>query len=170
MKPERLQDIIRKLISLTDDERLFEHIEENVFQPFVVLRSKNLIKVCQSLHEYPTFFFDSLSCISAVDNGVASENRFEVLYHLYSLLNEELFIIKVFAEENNEGVPSIPSLTSIWKTADWHEREAYDLMGIDFVGHPDLRRILLPADWEGHPLRKDYEAQEIYHGIKVKYE
>jgi NADH-quinone oxidoreductase subunit C len=170
MKPERLQEITRKLISLTDDEQLFEHIEESVVQPFVVLSSKKLIKVCQFLHEYPAFFFDSLTCISAVDNGVASENRFEVLYHLYSLLNEELFIIKVFAEENNEGVPSIPSLTSIWKTADWHEREAYDLMGIDFMGHPDLRRILLPADWEGHPLRKDYEAQETYHGIKVKYE
>jgi NADH-quinone oxidoreductase subunit C len=66
--------------------------------------------------------------------------------------------------------PEVPSLSGIWKTADWHEREAYDFFGIQFTGHPNLTRILLPADWEGHPLRKDYVEQERYHGIKVKYE
>jgi NADH-quinone oxidoreductase subunit C len=60
-------------------------------------------------------------------------------------------------------------VSSIWKTADWHEREAYDLVGVQFVNHPNLTRILLPADWQGHPLRKDYVEQERYHGIQVKY-
>ena len=70
----------------------------------------------------------------------------------------------------NREKPEVQSLSSIWKTADWHEREAYDFFGIQFLGHPNLTRILLPADWEGHPLRKDYVEQERYRGIKVKYE
>ena len=69
----------------------------------------------------------------------------------------------------NEAAPQVPTVSHIWKTADWHEREAFDLMGIQFSNHPDLRRILLPEDWEGHPLRQDYQAQEYYHGIQVKY-
>lgn len=172
MTIERFQEINRKLINLSEDEALFEQVDEVAVQPFVVIEGEKFLKVCQFLHEYPAFFFDSLTCVSAIDNGkdVESGKRFEVIYHLFSMLNEEQYIIKVFATENAENVPVVPSLTSIWKTADWHEREAYDLMGIHFENHPDLRRILLPADWEGHPLRKDYEAQEIYHGIKVKYE
>lgn len=170
MSLNKFTEITRKLISLTDDEGLFEQIEENSIQPFVVLKPSKLLLTCEHLHQYPDFFFDTLSCISAIDNGADEENRFEVIYHLYSLLHEEQFIIKVYAQIDRDGVPNVPSLNSIWKTADWHEREAYDLMGINFTNHPDLRRILLPADWEGHPLRKDYKEQETYHGIKVKYE
>lgn len=170
MTAERIQEITRKLINLSDDNSLFETVDITAIQPFAVLKNEKFLTVCKFLHEYPDFFFDSLTCITAIDNGTDSENRFEVIYHLYSMLNEEQIVLKVYPEPNQEGLPSVPSLTSIWKTADWHEREAYDLMGILFVNHPDLRRILLPADWEGHPLRKDYQAQDIYHGIKVKYE
>jgi len=94
-----------------------------------------------------------------------------VIYHLNSIPFEHSFVLKVEVTRNKEDepLPQVFSLTPIWKTADWHEREAYDLVGIDFIGHPDLRRILLPADWQGHPLRKDYKEQEFYHGIKVKY-
>ena len=65
--------------------------------------------------------------------------------------------------------PEVDSVVDFWRTAEWHEREAFDLIGVKFLGHPDLRRILLPADWEGHPLRKDYQHQEYYRGIKVEY-
>ena len=67
-------------------------------------------------------------------------------------------------------MPNMPTLSHLWGTANWQEREIYDLLGVNFVGHPDLRRILMPSDWEGYPLRKDYIAQEKYHGIGVKYE
>ena len=170
MTTDRFNEIIRVISNLCTSEETFEFVDDSALQPYAVVRTPHLIEVCELLHEYPNLFFDSLSCITAIDNGQNSESRFEVIYHLYSLLNEELFILKVFADINAEGHPTLPSVSSIWKTADWHEREAFDLMGIRFDNHPDLRRILLPADWIGHPLRKDYETQETYHGIKVKYE
>ena len=89
-----------------------------------------------------------------------------MLYHLYSIPHDIHLALKV---ELDRTKPEVDSVTEIWKTADWHEREAYDLLGIHFKNHPDLRRILLPDDWEGHPLRKDYVEQEKYHEIKVKY-
>jgi NADH-quinone oxidoreductase subunit C len=90
----------------------------------------------------------------------------EVIYNLYSIPYNHHLTVKVMLDR---AEPAVESLTAIWKTADWHEREAYDLLGIRFNNHPDLRRILLPEDWEGHPLRKDYEHQEYYRGIKVEY-
>lgn len=170
MTAERFQEIVRMTKNLSNSDEIFEHVDDSAIQPYAVVKSQYLVKVCELLHEYPKLFFDSLSCITAIDNGPNSENRFEVIYHLYSLLNEELFVLKVYPELNAANHLVLPSLTTIWKTADWHEREAYDLMGIHFDNHPDLRRILLPADWIGYPLRKDYETQETYHGIKVKYE
>jgi NADH-quinone oxidoreductase subunit C len=138
-------------------------------QASITIANDKLLEVCQFLHVQPQLYFDFLTCITAIDNG-AEIGTIEVIYHLNSIPYEHGFVIKVEVERNKEGepLPKVYSLTPIWKTADWHEREAYDLVGIDFVGHPDLRRILLPADWEGHPLRKDYVEQELYHGIKVK--
>ena len=139
-------------------------------QPSITIGNDKLLEVCQFLHVQPQLYFDFLTCITAIDNG-AEVGTMEVIYHLNSIPYEHGIVLKVEVERNKEGepLPQVYSLTPIWKTADWHEREAYDLVGIDFVGHPDLRRILLPADWEGHPLRKDYKEQELYHGIKVKY-
>jgi NADH-quinone oxidoreductase subunit C len=111
-------------------------------------------------------YFDFLSSVTGVDNG-AEQGTFEVLYHLYSIPFNHHIILKVILEREN---PSIDSVIDIWKGADWQEREIYDMFGIQFIGHPDLRRILLPEDWQGFPLRKDYEVQEYYHGIKVESE
>lgn len=135
-------------------------------QPFVVLKTDLLLDVCTELQTNPDCYFDHLSNVTGVDNGV-EKNSMEVIYHFYSITKNSHFIIKVILDREK---PSVPSLTSIWRTADWHEREAFDLLGIHFEGHPDLRRILLPANWEGHPLRKDYTTQEYFHGVKVDYE
>lgn len=124
-----------------------------------------ILQVCLLLHENEQTYFDSLSCLTGIDNA-PEVNTMEVVYHLYSIPYDLHIALKVTMEREK---PEVESVASIWKTADWHEREAYDLLGIIFRGHSDLRRILLPADWEGHPLRKDYVEQELYHDIKVKY-
>ncbi|WP_439558543.1 NADH-quinone oxidoreductase subunit C [Dyadobacter sp.] len=140
-------------------------------QPVLIVPKDNIAEVCQFLHEDNRLFFDFLACITAIDNGPGLATM-EVIYNLTSIPYQTDFTIKsVFPRDNPEGdLPVVPTVSHIWRTAEWHEREAYDLMGIHFKGHPDLRRILLPEDWEGHPLRKDYHAQERYHGIYVRYE
>ena len=90
-----------------------------------------------------------------------------MIYQLYSYPHEHAITIVVVLDRLEA---QLPSLTSIWKAADWHEREVFDMFGIIFNNHPDLRRILMPADWKGFPLRKDYKPQEYYHDIKVNYE
>jgi NADH-quinone oxidoreductase subunit C len=89
-----------------------------------------------------------------------------VVYHLHSTSLDHKIVLKT---EVTAESPHAASVESVWKTANWHEREAFDLFGIVFDGHPDLRRILLPDDWEGHPLRKDYAVPEFYNGMKVPY-
>lgn len=131
----------------------------------VLVAPKDLQLLMQTLHQHESLYFDSLSCITSLDEGVETETL-EVAYNLYSIPFDHHLMVKVKISKSN---PKISSVAHIWKTADWHEREAYDLMGIYFEGHPDLRRILMPADWEGHPLRKDYKEQGFYRGVKVKY-
>jgi NADH-quinone oxidoreductase subunit C len=89
------------------------------------------------------------------------------VYHLNSIPYEHTLVLRVFVKR--DGSSAVPTVSGIWRTADWHERESYDLVGVRFEGHPDMRRILLPNDWEGHPLRQDYDVQKTYHGIEVKY-
>ena len=117
------------------------------------LEPKFLPDVCRFLKESPELKFDYLACVSGVD----WPDRFEVVYHLESLLLKHKLVLKVNADRDD---PKVPSLTSVWAGADFQEREAYDMFGIVFEGHPDLRRILLPEDWEGYPLRKDYVSPD----------
>lgn len=138
-----------------------------VKQPFLVIEKSLLKPVCQFLKTDARLYFDYLACLSGVDYG-EKEGKIGVVYHLYSLIHEHGLVLKCQVSRDNPD-EKIPSLSDIWRAADWHEREAYDMTGIHFDGHPDLRRILLPEDWEGHPLRKDYEEAESYHGIKIKY-
>jgi NADH-quinone oxidoreductase subunit C len=135
-------------------------------QQGIRIEGEQLIEVATFLKNTEGLYFDTLSCITAIDNGV-DKGTFEMVYHLYSIPYHHFMVIYVTI--SREGVIEVPSLCSLWRTADWHEREAYDLFGIVFKNHSDLRRILLPADWEGYPLRKDYKEQEYYHGIKVRY-
>ena len=104
--------------------------------------------------------FDWLSCITAVD--YVADDQLGAVYELYSTTRRHWFAVKVLMDRSD---PTIPSVMDLWPAADWHEREAFDMMGIVFEGHADLRRILLPEDWVGYPLRKDYEFPREYHGI-----
>jgi len=140
-------------------------IESDDDQHLIEIEKEHLVTVCEFLKNTNDFYFDQLACITGIDNRDKFD-CFEVIYNLNSIPYENTLYIKVklFSEEE-----TIPSLVSLWKAADWFEREVYDLFGITFKDHPDLRRILLPANWEGFPLRKDYKTQEYYHGIKVDY-
>ncbi len=134
-------------------------------QMYIQVSAASLKNVCGILYQNPDLYFDSLSCLTALDNGKEA-GTMEVIYNLYSIpFNHHLMLKVVLPREN----PEIESVVSIWRTANWHEREAFDMYGIQFKNHPDLRRILMPADWEGFPLRKDYQQQETYRDIKVAY-
>jgi len=130
----------------------------------LTLPAEQILPVCEFLWKNPSTYFDSLSCLTAIDQGPEA-GKMEVIYTLYSIPNHVTLHLRVMLDREK---PAVASVSSVWRTADWHEREAFDFYGIQFEGHPDLRRILLPEDWEGHPLRKDYVEQIKYHGIQVK--
>ena len=104
--------------------------------------------------------FDYLMCITSID---LEDGNLSLAYNLNSTGSQESLEFNLIFNAETE----VPSVESLWKTADWHEREAYDMMGIKFSGHPDMKRILLPHDWEGHPLKKDYEVADYYHGMYI---
>ena len=139
-------------------------------QPSLLIHTEKLPEICLFLQTCEKTYFDFLSCITGIDNGV-EKGTMEVLYHLYSIPYHHHLVLKILVPRNqpDEPLPKVPSISHIWAAANWHERETYDLLGIEFTNHPDLRRILLPADWQGYPLRKDYVPQESYHNIEVKY-
>jgi len=121
----------------------------------------SIADVCNYLKTESELQFTSLMCLSGVDY----EDKMEVVYHLHSLLHDHKVTLKVELSRDN---PKLPSVSGVWKAANWHEREAYDMYGIVFDDHPDLRRILLPDDWEGFPLRKDYVVAEKYRGWTIR--
>jgi NADH-quinone oxidoreductase subunit C len=141
--------------------------ETTGLQPALVINPEQISDVCLFLRDHPQTYFDFLACLSGVDYHL--ENQFGVVYHLTSIPYQAQLTLKVRTEKpaDPEQLPSFPTISNVYRTADWHEREAYDLFGINFEGHPDLRRILLPDDWEGFPLRNDYKSADYYKGIKI---
>lgn len=149
--------------------------------PWIEVSPNGLVEVCRYLRDESDLRFNFLNCISGVDYFEADPKKAvktgwqphtEVVYHLWSVPNKVSLVLKVILPRWKNDVPGeipdVPTVSGVWSTADWHEREVYDLSGIRFSGHPNLRRILCPEDWVGHPLRKDYEMPLEYHGIRAR--
>lgn len=147
--------------------------------PFVEVEPSALVDVCRFLRDDPRTRMEILNDISGVDYlepdpkkapKAGFEPHVEVVYHMSSITLNHRFTVKVCLprwKDNKAGeIPEAPTVTGVWNVANWYEREAYDLVGVWFTGHPDLTRILLSEDWQGHPLRKDYEFPLEYHGIR----
>jgi NADH-quinone oxidoreductase subunit C len=174
LTPAEIADILEKRFDAKIKAKKLDALD-----PFVVVEATDLTDVCLFLRDDPDLRFELLNCISGVDYlepdpkkvpKAGFEPHTEVVYHLSSFTHQHRIVLKVIVprwKDDQVGqLPEVPSVTSVWKTADWHEREVYDLSGVWFTGHPDLHRILLSEDWVGHPLRKDYEFPLEYHGIR----
>ncbi|MEO8233010.1 MAG: NADH-quinone oxidoreductase subunit C [Ignavibacteriota bacterium] len=134
-------------------------------ESYIITSPLEIDKISLFLRDTSELLFDSLMNLSGVDEIKAS--LLSVYYHLESTKLKHKITLKVSTDRNK---PEVSTVSEVWKAADWHEREAYDLFGIIFLNHPDLRRILMPYDWDaGYPLRKDYENPEFYQGMKVPY-
>jgi NADH-quinone oxidoreductase subunit C len=156
--------------------------DPDTLDPFVVIDPAKLVEVCTFLRDDSRFRFDLLNDLTGVDYlepdakkaaKAGFEPHVEVVYHVSSFSRPgSRFTLKVILPRWKGDVagelPEVPTVSGVWPTADWHEREAFDLVGVSFLGHPDPRRILLSDDWVGHPLRKDYEFPFEYHDIRCR--
>lgn len=160
-------------------DSIIELISNVPVEQVIDVKPLDIDKIGLFLRDNDELLFDSLLCLSGVDdangNSVKDEEgnttieggTLSIYYHFESTKLGHKVSLKVSAPREK---PEVASVAEIWRHANWHEREAYDLLGFVFLNHPDLRRILMPYDWEaGHPLRKDYKNPEFYHGIKVPY-
>ncbi len=134
-------------------------LESNEFRGelTVVVPPERIVEICRFCKDDPEFRYDLLADLFGLDMNTPVK-RFGVVYNLYSLTQRHRFRIKTFVEEEH---PHVPTVTGVWSTANWHERETYDMFGIIFDGHPDLRRIYMPDEFEYHPLRKDFPLMGI---------
>lgn len=148
-------------------------------EPFIIVNPLEIDKICLFLRDEKELQFDSIMNLSGVDDANGTKEKDEkgletikggtlsVYYHLESTKLKHKLTLKTSTDREK---PEVVTVIEVWKGADWHEREAYDMYGIIFLNHPDLRRILMPYDWEfGFPLRKDYKNPEFYQGMKVPY-
>lgn len=147
MTPQEIFD----LLSLQFENRGLEFFAQTEVggDPFIKVPGEALVDVATFVKQDPRLDFKLCHCVSSVDYG----DHLTSVIHLYSLKERHKLVLKTECPKEN---PVIPSVSHVWRAADWHEREAYDMMGIIYEGHPNLKRILLSEDWEGHPLRKDY--------------
>ena len=137
--------------------------KEDVAEPYLSVDSQAIVDVCRFLRDDVSLTFEVLSDLTALD--WPKEEKIQVVYHLYSYSQKHQIVLKVDLPRDN---PKVGTMEGVWKVANWFEREVFDLFGVIFEGHSDLRRIMLPEDWVGHPLRKDYVEQEEYDGISTQ--
>ena len=153
--PQPKQDPMPSQIAATlqsEQPDWISEIVEAFGETTIVAPREQIVALCQFLKSPEGGAFDFLADLCGFDRGPEEEPRFEVNYHLFSTTRHHRLRLKVLLNEEDTHVPTV---TGVWRTANWHERETYDLFGVIFDGHPDLRRILLPDDWQGHALRKD---------------
>lgn len=153
--PEANQTSLSRVLSdlQRDHASSISEVIEAFDELTVVVPRESIVEVCSYLKASAEGRFDFLADLCGFDRGVEEEPRFEVNYHLFSTTKYHRLRLKVVLNEEDVHVPTV---TGVWRTANWHERETYDLFGVIFHGHPDLRRILLPEDWQGYALRKDF--------------
>ena len=158
MTPQEIHDNLRaKFADAVVEAKL------DALQPWIRVAANRTREIALFLRDEQTFQFDFMSCLSGVDYN---DGNLGIVYHLFSMVHKHKIVIRVNCPKDN---PRIHSVHDVWGTANWHEREAFDMYGIQFDGHPDLRRILCPDDYPGHPLRKDFQVPEFYNGMKVPY-
>jgi len=138
-------------------------LRADVFDPDLHVEPQAIVEACRFLRDEPDLKFEVLSDLTGLD--LPKENRLQVVYHLYSYTHRHQIVLKVDLPREE---PQVSTMEEVWKAANWMEREVFDLFGVIFEGHSDLRRIMLPEDWVGHPLRKDYVEQEEYDGISTQ--
>jgi NADH-quinone oxidoreductase subunit C len=152
-------DEIAALLTSTFGSRVLESKPE-AMNPWSAIETSAILEVCKFFRFDDRLSMEHLELLGGVD----FKDRIEVVYVLYSLKRHHRYTLKCRLPREN---PVIQTVESIWKVANWHEREAFDMFGIVFEGHSDLRRILCPDDWEGYPLRKDYKFPKSYQGMPV---
>lgn len=135
----------------------------DVFDPCFHVDPQVIVEVSRYLRDEPELKFEILSDLTALD--WPKEEKIQVVYHLYSYAHRHQVVLKA---DLPRETPRVSTVEGVWMAADWMEREVFDLFGVYFEGHSDLRRIMLPEDWVGHPLRKDYVEQEEYDGISTE--
>jgi NADH-quinone oxidoreductase subunit C len=157
-------------------------VKPDGLDPSVTVDPTRLVDICTFLRDDPRLRFEILNDLTAVDYlepdpkkapKAGFDPHLEVVYHLSSFSHPgRRFALKLVLQRWKDSkvgeLPEVPSVSGVWRTADWHEREAFDLVGVRFAGHPDLRRILMADDYPGHPLRKDFEFPLEYHGIRCR--
>lgn len=135
----------------TENEGWLTDVKDALGEVTITTPRETIVDICLFLKK--EHGFDMLADLCGCDRGPEEDPRFEVNYHLFSTTHHQRLRLKVLLSDDD---PHVESVTTVWRTADWHERETFDLVGVIFDGHPDLRRILLPSDFDGHALRKDY--------------
>ena len=156
LDPKGVFDRIQSLAA----DAVSDFTTEGTRDPFFKVKADRWPEVAKLLHDDPDLRMDCLQNLTAVD--WIKQTRIDVVYHLYSYAHHHAITVKIELPRDNAVVPSV---AGIWRAADWNEREQYDLLGVQFTGHPDLRRLLMPDDWVGHPMRKDYQEAASYRGM-----